>query len=318
MALRVNLPKNCDRRKRVQFLLPEPPKKRTLGQMLFDREKGTIMGRTPKTWAKVIAFYAIFYGFVAAMFIMCMKVMLNGISMTEPKLQLEKSLIGRYPGLAARPQSFQIEGPMVITIDSENPNKNDNWIELIDDFLKEYETNNTNVDRVKCDFGDIHRASDVCLVDMELFGGCSKANSYGYKANEPCIFIKLNRIFGWKPETYDFPIKEMPEDLQAHINETGYEKRQQIWLSCSARLGLGINRENFDNFSYSHRRGFPAFHYPYLNQPGYLSPLISVQFKSLKKGQILDVECRAWAKNIIYKGTVSDRMGSVAFKIIVN
>ncbi|XP_002133544.3 sodium/potassium-transporting ATPase subunit beta-1-like isoform X1 [Drosophila pseudoobscura] len=312
--------KNCERRKRVQFLLPEPPKKPTLGQMIFDREKGTFLGRTPKTWAQFMVFYAIFYAFLASLFWICIQVLLDGISMTEPKLQLERSLIGANPGLTVRPQLIHVEGPMVIAIDSKNPSNNDNWIELIDDFLNAYD--NTTVDRKNCEFGDIQRPSDVCLVDMESFEGCSKANSYGYKTNEPCVFIKLNRIFGWKPETYDMPLEEMPEDLQAHINETIYEERKQIWLSCKASqvgaLAQGHNKDNFDNISYSHGRGFPAYYYPYLNQPGYLSPLIPVQFKSLPQGQVLDVECRAWAKNIIYKAAPGDRMGSVAFQIIVN
>jgi sodium/potassium-transporting ATPase subunit beta len=38
----------------------------------------------------------------------------------------------------------------------------------------------------------------------ELFqGDCTLDNNYGYREGKPCILIKLNRIYGWKPEPYN-------------------------------------------------------------------------------------------------------------------
>lgn len=93
-------------------------------------------------------------------------------------------------------------------------------------------------------------------------------------------------------------------------------QRKQIWVSCHGHLSK--DKERFQNIKYYPSQGFPAYYYPYLNQPGYLSPLVAVQFNSPPKGQMLDVECRAWAKNIIYSGSARDRKGSVTFQIIVN
>lgn len=64
--------------------------------------------------------------------------------------------------------------------------------------------------------------------------------------------------------------------------------------------------------------GLPAYYYPYLNQNEYLSPLIAVQFKKLPPGQLINVECRAWAKNIFYNGGISDRKGSVSFQLLMD
>lgn len=187
-----------------------------------------------------------------------------------------------------------------------------------------------------CGFGQVLEPTDVCVVNTDLFGGCSKANNYGYKTNQPCIFLKLNKIFGWIPEVYDKEEKDMPDDLKKVINETKTEEvstmyvlyldlyssclpvlqRQQVWVSCNGHLGK--DKENFQNIRYFPSQGFPSYYYPFLNQPGYLSPLVAVQFNSPPKGQMLDVECRAWAKNIQYSGSARDRKGSVTFQILLD
>lgn len=75
-----------------------------------------------------------------------------------------------------------------------------------------------------CSYGQTHESSEVCVFNTDLFGECSRSNSYGYKANQPCIFLKLNKIFGWNPEVIDAPQKDMPEDLQKVINATSVEE----------------------------------------------------------------------------------------------
>lgn len=87
-------------------------------------------------------------------------------------------------------------------------------------------------------------------------------------------------------------------------------------MSCNGHLGK--DKEHFENIRYFPTQGFPSYYYPYQNQKGYLSPLVAVQFNSPPKGQMLDVECRAWAKNIHYSGSARDRMGSVTFQVIVD
>lgn len=64
--------------------------------------------------------------------------------------------------------------------------------------------------------------------------------------------------------------------------------------------------------------GFPYYYYPYTNIKGYLSPLVSVQFENPKAGLVINVECIAWAPNIIYHGGERDRQGSVHFEIMID
>lgn len=65
-------------------------------------------------------------------------------------------------------------------------------------------------------------------------------------------------------------------------------------------------------------RGFPYFFYPYKNNKGYLSPLVSVQFESPKKNTNINIECKAWAKNIIYQGGEKNRQGSIHFELLID
>ncbi|XP_017041341.1 sodium/potassium-transporting ATPase subunit beta-1 [Drosophila ficusphila] len=308
--------KNNGKGGKGEFEFPQPAKKQTFSQMIYDPQDGTFFGRTGKNWSQLLLFYTIFYIVLAALFTICMQGLLATVSDTEPKWKLHESLIGTNPGLGFRPLSEQTERGSVITFDGKKPAESDYWIELIDDFLREY--NHTEGRQMKhCSFGQARNPdTDVCVVNTDLFGGCSRANNYGYKTNQPCIFLKLNKIYGWVPQVFEEAQAGMPDDLKKVINETKAEERQQIWVSCNGHLSK--DKENFQNIGYFPSQGFPTYYYPYLNQPGYLSPLVAVQFNSPPKGQMLDVECRAWAKNIRYSGSARDRMGSVTFQILVD
>lgn len=70
----------------------------------------------------------------------------------------------------------------------------------------------------------------------------------------------------------------MPQELKDFINKTPIEKRKQIWVSCDGQdpvdnelLGNGLKYYPED------LHGFPGYFYPYVNTPGYLSPLVAVR-----------------------------------------
>ena len=130
-----------------------------------------------------------------------------------------------------------------------------------------------------CDFENFPGTTQVCKLDVNKFDLCSSSHAYGYNNSSPCIFIKLNRIYGWVPEFYDDPNdlpEDMSEDLKAHITELPENQRKQIWVSC--RGENGADQEVLGDLKYYPTRGFPAYFFPYLNAPGYLSPLVAVKF----------------------------------------
>lgn len=62
--------------------------------------------------------------------------------------------------------------------------------------------------------------------------------------------------------------------------------------------------------------GLPFNFYPYLNQDGYMAPIVMAQFESLERGALLMVWCKAWADNIYHDRT--DLAGSVHFELLVD
>lgn len=131
-----------------------------------------------------------------------------------------------------------------------------------------------------CDFENTPTPSQVCKLDLSKFGECKAENAYGYNNSAPCIFLKLNRIYGWEPEYYNdtenLP-EDMPEDLKDHIKSLPIKHRNQIWVSCA-----GENPHDLETIGteikYFPSRGFPSYFYPYRNLRGYLSPLVAVKF----------------------------------------
>lgn len=119
----------------------------------------------------------------------------------------------------------------------------------------------------------------VCKLDINKFDKCSKEYSYGYNNSAPCIFLKLNRIFGWVPDYYndpkDLPL-DMPKSLVDHITSLSVAQRNQVWISCQGEDGS--DKEVLGDTEYYPTRGFPSYFYPYKNTRGYVSPLVAVKF----------------------------------------
>ncbi|XP_017858910.1 PREDICTED: sodium/potassium-transporting ATPase subunit beta-2 isoform X2 [Drosophila arizonae] len=337
---------------------PEPF---NFAKFLYNTENGTVMGRDRASWAKIGIFYIIFYGVLGALVAICMWAFFLTLDPRIPKWKLESSIIGTNPGLGFRPLPpvDNVESTLIWYKGTQYENYK-HWTDSLDEFLEVYKVPGLTPGRgqniYNCDYNQPPPRGQVCDVDIKSWAPCTKENNYSYHKSSPCIFlklnkiydwrpdfynnsqtlpadmpsslknhiselektdpIKLNKIFGWMPEVYESPINEMPSNLVNVINNTAAEERQQIWVSCNGHLGK--DKENFQNISYYPRQGFPIYYYPYLNQPGYLSPIVAVQIKSPPLGTMLDVECRAWAKNIIYSGSLRDRMGSVTFQLLID
>ncbi|KAH8402509.1 hypothetical protein KR222_001206 [Zaprionus bogoriensis] len=307
--------KNNGKGEKYENEFPQPARKQTFSEMIYDPRDGSFFGRTGKSWGQLLIFYAIFYIILAILFAICMQGLLASVNDKHPKWQLEESLIGTNPGLGFRPLSEQTERGSVIGYNKKKTLEVEYWAGLLDSFLTDY--NHTEGRKMKhCGFKQVHNPNDSCVVDLDQFQNCSQANHYGYKDGKPCIFLKLNKIFGWTPDVFEEPINSMPMDLQKTINDTDILERQKIWVSCNGHYGM--DRELFTNISYYPTQGIPAYYYPYLNQDDYLSPIVAVQFNDPPQGSVMDVECRAWAKNIIYSGSLRDRMGSVTFQLLVD
>ncbi|XP_055595814.1 sodium/potassium-transporting ATPase subunit beta-1-like [Uranotaenia lowii] len=312
-----------DGRFETTYEFPMKPVKKTFGQFLYDKENNTIMGRTRLGWMKLLIFYVIFYFVLGALTAVCFEGLLSTLSDQYPKYQLEQSLIGTNPGVGFRPMPEDPEQGGMIHYRAKNKTEVKYWVGRVEDFLQPYKNQSLLVtggkNQVICDFNSPPSAGNVCAVDVSQMGPCTANHGYGFNKSAPCIFIKLNRIYNWLPEFYDdvedLP-DDMPQDLVQHINSLPKVERNQIWVSCN-----GVNpmdNEAIGPVEYYPGRGIAGYYYPFLNQPGYLSPIVAVQFARPTVQRSINIECRAWAKNIHYRGGYRDRQGSIYFALLVD
>lgn len=315
--------KTADGRYMTTFEFPVRPEKQTLGQFFYDNKTGKLLGRTSKSWGQLFVFYFIFLSVLAAMFAICMQVLFVTLNHQYPKWQLDASLIGSNPGLGYRPMPGNIQEGAMIHYAAANKTEVKEWVSRINDFLEPYRDQallpGGGKNQAICDFASPPAQGNVCAVDVTKLGPCSMEEGYSYNKSAPCIFIKLNRIYGWVPEVYD-DINDLPEsmptDLIDHIKSLPEQDRKQVWVSCNGMAPADI--EAIGPIEFFPHRGLPAYYYPYTNLPGYLSPLVAVHFARPAVKQSVNIECRVWAKNVNYRGGLRDRQGSVSFILLID
>lgn len=82
-----------------------------------------------------------------------------------------------------------------------------------------------------CSYNEPPPKGKVCEVDIRQFGPCTLENHYSYHKNAPCIFLKLNKIYGWEPVFYDDPSSlpsDMPTDLKEYIKDKGVKQQHTV------------------------------------------------------------------------------------------
>jgi len=304
------------------------PPELTFCQFVFNSETGEILGRTPVSWFKITLFYIIYYTFLTAFFIVMLQVFFKTLRDDRPTWTMEDGgLIGSNPAMGFRPTppDSEIESTLIWFRHGSDNGNWQKWVDRLEDYVKDYknETNRRHTD----DCGELAVNSpgkrSFCKVNpTELFqGNCNVNNSYGYKDGRPCVLIKLNRIIGWEPKPYeeDFLPDNLPEHLQEEIkknkeDEDRVKLNNRVWIDC-----VGENpadRENLGPVLYHPTRGISANYFPYLNQEGYLSPAIFVEFTKPKHGVLIAVECKAWAENI--KHDRMERKGLAHFELMID
>merc|ERR1712002_599532 len=189
---------------------------------LYDPKAGTILTRTPLSWLKITVFYCIYYSCLAGFWIACLNVFFATLPEVHdgPRWLQADSIIGVNPGVGLRPRNTdaRIDSQMFVlrqgdtnTHQSEQEGEGDlnaDYVARTDKFLKNYETTDSDGRPIK--MGKRRNADgeeeSYPTFSLSQLGDCSKANNYGYVVKDakdlvkPCIFIKLNTIWGWTPK----------------------------------------------------------------------------------------------------------------------
>jgi len=272
--------------------------------LIYNNETGEVFTRTPKSWALITIFYIIYYTCLAAFWAAMLMIFFTTLDLEEggrpkwaPDIK-ENVIIGTSPGVGLRPtQTEDLVDSSIIAFSAK-----------ADD-----EEMNGYIGRAK-DFLDTYKDSGF---DVSVLKDCAK-KGHGYDVGKPCIFLKLNRIYGlvhsYYNSTDDLPSEEAGFPKALRENVARQSNKNQVWINC--RPEYPADAEGMKSIKYfPSSQGFPGKYFPYLNQKGYKSPLVAVQFEPKTKGQLLHIECRAFAKNIKYSRR--DRAGIVHLEILL-
>ena len=189
--------------------------------ILHNPETGTILSRTPKSWALITIFYLIYYTFLAAFWSLMMFVFWQTLDMATPKWIAEQSIIGTSPGLGLRPEQTDalIDSSMIFfnkdqREDSGNVAGWGGWSDRLEAFLGTYTNKGkqcSETDKVESGSGE------ACHFNLAALGPCN-TKGHGYDIAQPCIFLKLNRIYGVSNDPYNDP-EDLPEEMPANLKE---------------------------------------------------------------------------------------------------
>ena len=215
--------------------------------ILYDPKNGTILTRTPKSWALIILFYCIYYSCLAAFWAACMTIFLKiqidipGDDGGRPTWTLGESIIGVRPGLGIRPaQTYEEVDSGIFSLDGKFEWEGGDVQAAIDEALKElknekkwsdisaiegskgyafrayeffkaYKTSGDAEDCKAAPADEYHaKNGKFCTFDLPTLGPCTEF-PYGYaKGGSPCVFVKLNRIMDLEPK----PINKDNADSQ--------------------------------------------------------------------------------------------------------
>jgi len=283
---------------------------------IWNSEKKEFIGRTGGSWAKIGAFYLVYYSCLAGFFAIMMVGFFTTLDSEAPTQQGMYSLIKGNPGMGFRPMP-NIESTL-IKFKADDAKSYAEHIKNIEELLETYQDKEeSNI--VDCDTETPNeKRKQVCSFNVakSLGNVCTRENDYGYKNGTPCVLLKVNKVYGWTPEAFDNETLADPEEhhaVEAKAKLGARLKSDYIGITCE-----GENEGDADNIynaDYYPEFGFSFKYYPYLNFPNYMPPLVFVQL-DVRKGALIQVWCKLWAKNI--KHHKNDKAGSTHFEVLVD
>jgi sodium/potassium-transporting ATPase subunit beta len=279
---------------------------------IWNPQKKEFLGRTGSSWAKIGVFYVIFYSCLAGFFAIMLVGFFATLDERAPTMTKMYSLIKQNPGMGFRPMSAKDS-----TLIQFNSSDVETYDEDIADILAYLSANNytdssnhINNDTTDSDGNKIFNIREALSEHCPL-NNDNLNNSFGYHCGQPCVLLKINRVFDWIPENFDNGTTE--SDFEKEAKQKITITNNMIGVSCEGENDGDIDNLGTPQFTPS---GFSFEYYPYMNQKMYKAPIVFVRFPDVKPGVLIQVWCKLWVKNI--KHHKNDKAGSVHFELLVD
>lgn len=299
---------------------------------IHDPDKGEWFTRTPKSWFLIILFYCIYYTCLAGFWYGMLQVFFMFVPLDQPRYMLGESLIGTNPGLGMQP------GQPDVTIDSSmlwlraydsnskpsedfETDSNADWAARYQRFLKKYENKTETRD---CPNDQLSKEDrDACSFDINALGPCSQF-PYGFVSPdgrsqvEPCILLKINRIFNWEPQPFEVAELDDIEGMSENVKQKIRANPNQIYVDCQGENPADVEALNGQIKYYPEDQGISFKFFPYNHaHRNYHNPIVAVKFGSgIPVGQLVHIECKLWTKGVEHNR--KDRIGQVHLEVFLN
>jgi len=275
--------------------------------IVYNSETGAIFTRTPASWGKICLFYSIYYTCLAAFFAGLLAVFLFAYTDDKaPLLTGKHSVMPPNPGMGFRPRP--IVEKTLIKYKKTDPKTYQPFIDDMAAFLNPNHTAHTYMKGQSADHyadcskgapGPAAYATKPCkfLVTEQksVMDNCVNKN-YGFQDGSPCISIKLNKIFEFVPE-----LKGDKDYLQ---------------LTCEGEHAA--DKDNIGPFDYYPKDGVDMTFFPFMGQPGYMSPLVFVKFQKPTPGVLIQVVCKPSNAANIMQNKQARGDGRVTLEILID
>ncbi|XP_043068446.1 uncharacterized protein [Drosophila bipectinata] len=163
------------------------------------------------------------------------------------------------------------------------------------------------------------------------FGPCVASEKFGYESGEPCVFIKINRIIGFKtdPFTHADNVVRGKMDMKDYMAlrrllnsiPSDADRENRTWINCRTNPQKIVKVEYYPE---------PAFQMKYTdieskvehmidNRTSFFSPadvnrIVAVRIKNLKPNERVHLKCQIYARNINQDG---QGLGHVSFYVVL-
>jgi sodium/potassium-transporting ATPase subunit beta len=282
---------------------------------LWNSEKKELFGRTGGSWAKITVFYIVFYSCLAGFFAIMLVGFFSTVDDRAPTMTNMYSLIKQNPGMGYRPMPDK-ETTLIKFNSSDSQSYGDYVLDILA-FLREndyLDSQNSTANVSKTD-GD---GKDAFVLTPEMNQHCPINKnaqmineSFGYNDGQPCVLLKINRVYNFEPEALDNTTEHGKEGIEALGDSFSTD---HIGISCEGENDGDI--DNMGEVEFWPKLGYPFSYYPYTNAKKYRAPLVFAKFTNARKGVVMQIWCKIWAQNIMHHK--NDKAGSVHFELMID
>ena len=307
-----------------------------------DNQKAGICTRNPIQWLQLWLFYVCFYSFLVGYWSLCFYVFWsNFITEDEPYYKLKESRIaglgsvGVKPGLGIIPRlpdEFDHDHGRTYHYflyqdwNGQTGGGDSNDFIWVKNIKQQYFDQRTfDYSSINCDEDDHeYHENDVCRFSLKNLGPDCGEYPYGYSNGtyRPCLFLKLNRIYQFKPEPYEYGTKLL-QRVGSWVNNSFVQQNirkepRKVYISCH-----GVNEKTEEKIE-GKFRFFPAdagisfryFPYHTIKQIP-ISPLVALQIlPDFPKNEEVIIDCFPFYKNVVHDRKTRQGIIRINVKIV--